>query len=142
MEAPTLTDAQQATQKIAFSSTAPDRTEKYGLFPLSLPTTPSSDITVDIIAVHGITGDAYDTWTEGEKLWLRDFLPKDLPGARIFSFGYPAEVCFSLSTGKLDSFARSLLEGLKRERRREEVCLLSQQVYNNELRRSFDDFIG
>ena len=142
MEAPTLTDTQQPTHMVASSSTAPERTEKYGLFPLSLPKTPSSDTTVDIVAVHGITGDAYNTWTEGEKLWLRDFLPKDFPGARVFSFGYPAEVCFSLGTGKLDTFARSLLEGLKRERRREEVCLLSQQVYINELRRRFDDIIG
>jgi hypothetical protein len=102
-----------------------NRTGKYGLFLLS----PQSDaveveetFSLDIVALHGITGDAYDTWThENGTFWLRDFLPKEFPGARIFSFGYPAEVFCTLGTGDLDSFARSLLEDLKCERRRKEV---------------------
>ncbi len=33
-----------------------------------------------IIAIHGLGGDAYRTWThENEKLWLRDFLPLQIP---------------------------------------------------------------
>ncbi|KAH8746959.1 hypothetical protein F5882DRAFT_312127 [Hyaloscypha sp. PMI_1271] len=80
---------------------------------------------VDIVAVHGLNGDAYSTWTHAqtEKLWLRDFLPSDLPGARIYSFGYPAEVAFNTATGKLDDWARALLEGLKAVRAgKEEKC--------------------
>jgi hypothetical protein len=61
-------------------------------------------------------------WThKNGNLWLRDILPKALPGARIFSFGYPAEVFFSLERGDLESSARSLLNDLKRERREREV---------------------
>ena len=133
-EAAVLTNVQQPAQVEHPYSTAINRTEKYGLFPLSLPATPSDDVTVegncsvDIVAVHGINGDAYKTWIEGEKLWLCDFLPKDLPGSRIFSYGYPAEVFCSLSTGNLDSYSRSLLEALKRERRQEGVSLPSKQV--------------
>ena len=123
------TDVQQHT-KPAFPSSSPAarRTEKYGLFLISSPPSPFADAEVgktyyvDIVAVHGIIGDAYDTWThENGKSWLRDFLPEDLPGVRVFSFGYPAEVFLSLSTGDLDAFGRSLLEGLKRERRQKEV---------------------
>lgn len=107
---------------------ATSRTEKHGLFLLSSPS-PTPDhahvgekYPVDVVAVHGITGDAFDTWThENENLWLRDFLPNDLLGVRVFSFGYPAEVFCTLSTGNFDSFCRSLLEGLKRERRGKEV---------------------
>lgn len=46
-----------------------------------------------IVAVHGFGG-PLNTWTHdvSKKLWLRDFLPKDLPGARIMSFGYDSMV--------------------------------------------------
>lgn len=79
---------------------------------------------LDIVAIHGITGDAFKTWTHANGTnWLRDFIPNAFPGARVFSFGYPAEVFWSRSDGDIDSFARSLLEGLKRERRELKVNL-------------------
>lgn len=79
---------------------------------------------LDIVAIHGITGDAFKTWThENGTNWLRDFLPNAFPGARVFSFGYPAEVFWSRSDGDIDSFSRSLLESLKRERRQLKVGL-------------------
>ena len=110
----------------------PERTEKYGLLEVGGDMI-SGDrdasktyYDVDIVAVHGLNGDAYSTWTHAqtEKLWLRDFLPSDLPGARIYSFGYPAEVAFNTATGKLDDWARALLEGLKAVRAGKEVCRL------------------
>jgi len=69
---------------------------------------------IDIVAIHGITGDAHETWTHANgKLWLRDFVPQNLPGARVFTFGYPADIFRSMDTGGgLDSWARQLLEGL------------------------------
>jgi hypothetical protein len=122
------TAVQQPAPPIQSSPSGSDRIDKHGLFLLNTKN-PQLDgvqaeesFLLDIVALHGITGDAYDTWThENGKFWLQDFLPKELPGARIFSFGYPAEVFCSLGTGDLDSFARSLLEDLKRERRRKEV---------------------
>jgi hypothetical protein len=80
----------------------------------------------DIVAIHGITGDYTRTWTHPRgALWLRDFLPKDLPvPTRVFSFGYDAQVKFSVSKAKLEDFARSLLQALNRERRGK-VCSLN-----------------
>lgn len=115
---------------------------------------------LDIVAVHGITGDAFKTWTHRkgtnsstrkgkdrnkddrkdvgqdkgkgngndeernvETNWLRDFLPSSFPGARIFSFGYPADVIWTKGTGNFDSFARSLLEELKRVRVQSKVVI-------------------
>ncbi len=108
-----------------------DRTEKYGLFLLHSSISNIGDIEdedtnhLDIVAVHGITGDAYNTWThQNGTLWLRDLIPKDVPGVRVFSYGYPAEVFCTFGTGTLDTFARSLLEGLKRERRKKEVRII------------------
>ncbi|KAF2679629.1 hypothetical protein K458DRAFT_115480 [Lentithecium fluviatile CBS 122367] len=46
---------------------------------------------VDIIAVHGLNGHRDETWTATNGThWLRDLLPKDIPNARIFCWGYDA----------------------------------------------------
>ena len=103
--------------------------EKYGLFFLNrqqfedITKAGEARCSVDIVALHGLNGHAYHTWTHQQngKLWLRDFLPLQLPGARIFTFGYPSEVVFSLATGKIADYARSLLEDLNSERRTPEV---------------------
>src|SRR5437667_5968004 len=99
-------------------SEAEDRSKIYGLFYLNkkqfeqVMESGDARCSVDIVAIHGINGHAYHTWThQNGKMWLREFLPGQLPGARIFTFGYPSEVAFTLSTGKLEDFARSLLEG-------------------------------
>jgi hypothetical protein len=79
----------------------------------------------DIVAIHGIGGDAYKTWThENGTLWLRDLLPKSIKGARIFSFGYDAEVVLTKSQAELDDFARSLLNKLRVERDHDVCCQL------------------
>lgn len=65
-----------------------------------------------IVAVHGFGGPLH-TWTHdvSGKLWLRDFLPKDLPGARIMSFGYDSMVVNSKSIqGMIESVADLLLQ--------------------------------
>src|SRR2546429_9413121 len=91
----------QPGQLVQSDPNTSDLIDKYGLFLLN-PQTPDPDgveaeetYLLDIVAVHGITGDAYNTWThENGKFWLQDFVPKKFPGARVFSFGYPAEVFF------------------------------------------------
>ncbi|KAH7073935.1 Alpha/Beta hydrolase protein [Paraphoma chrysanthemicola] len=48
---------------------------------------------VDIIFVHGLTGNRRSTWTHGSSVfWPRDLLAIDLPKTRIFTFGYDADV--------------------------------------------------
>jgi len=43
-----------------------------------------------IVAVHGLNGHPKKTWTANNVNWLRDFLPPDIPNARILSWGYDA----------------------------------------------------
>jgi hypothetical protein len=77
---------------------------------------------VDIIAVHGIDGDAYNTWThENGYFWLRDAVPEAFPGARVYSYGYPANIFMSLETGGFDDFARGLLLEISLERKSKEL---------------------
>ncbi|TVY34388.1 Protein SERAC1, partial [Lachnellula subtilissima] len=99
------------TPEISSPGPPPRQPNKSGLFPLYPPLL-EGNCPVDIIALHGINGDAYSTFTapSSENLWLRDFLPRSFPGARIYTFGYDARVFFSLATGDISTFANSLLE--------------------------------
>ena len=48
-------------------------------------------IVPSVIAVHGLGSEYPQTWTKDGKMWLKDFLPHDLPLARILAFVYPSE---------------------------------------------------
>lgn len=51
---------------------------------------------LDIVFVHGITGNRESTWTAqtgSESIfWPRDLLPRDVPDSRIVTWGYDADV--------------------------------------------------
>jgi hypothetical protein len=71
-----------------------------------------------IVAIHGLNGNPINTWTEpkSQKLWFRDFLPKDVPNARIMTFGYDATAAFERSTAGILEHARDLLRCLDEAR--------------------------
>ena len=51
----------------------------------------SNDSQLSIIAISGLAGHAYGSWARSpEKMWLRDYLPRDAPNARILTYGYEA----------------------------------------------------
>lgn len=103
------------------SSLSPARepSSHYGLLKLWPETSDSIDPTVDqhldIIALHGIKGHRTRTWTDPvtNLLWLRDLLPESIPGIRVFSFGYAAEVVGARGSGNIASFAGELLEDIQ-----------------------------
>ena len=58
------------------------------------------------------------TWTaDNGKLWLRDFLPSQLPKARIMSFGYNSDTALSKAVTDIDDVALMLLSRLNSSRR-------------------------
>lgn len=87
----------------------------------------SASDTLDVIAIHGLGGSAYKTWTHKNGLfWLQDVATNEFPGARIYTFGYDSGFAFSNGTGTLRDFAKSLLEAIKLERETSEVSCSSK----------------
>ncbi|KAI9693536.1 MAG: hypothetical protein M1820_009188 [Bogoriella megaspora] len=91
--------------------------EKHGLILLSEAGEGQvkGEFEVDIVAIHGLGGNNRLTWTDPSsgKLWLQDFLPSSLPGARVFSYGYPSEIAFGKSVAGVRHFALNLLAKLR-----------------------------
>lgn len=74
-----------------------------------------------IVAIHGLGGDAEHTWEHGTKLWLRDFLPSQVPAARVMSYGYDSTVAFSTAVSGINDFALGLINGILLERNTRQV---------------------
>ncbi|KAI9859674.1 MAG: hypothetical protein M1813_006605 [Trichoglossum hirsutum] len=79
------------TSHISPTNTAyPVDTDFIGVTPLF----ESDDTDVDIIAVPGLGSHAMGAFKAkgGNNIWLRDFLPKDIPTARILVYGYDTTI--------------------------------------------------
>jgi hypothetical protein len=83
---------------------------------------PADDANViDVIAIHGLNGHYQKIWSHPESNvnWLMNpnFLPRDLPTARIMSFSYNSIEYFSKSNADVKDFASDLLADYKSLRR-------------------------
>ena len=94
--------------------------DSHGLHTLSEPLSFSgadSVYTVDIVFVHGLNGHWKRTWThENGTFWPKDLLPHALPGARVFSYGYPSQIFANKSVAGIRDFAKHLLDDIGMER--------------------------
>ena len=104
-----------------------DQSEQYGLFNISTSDQESlkppgeDSYAIDFVAVHGLGGDAYRTWThQNGYMWLHH-IKQHIPGSRIYSFGYDSGFAFSRGTGTIEEFGRSLLEYIRSIRTTSEV---------------------
>jgi hypothetical protein len=76
-----------------------------------------------IIAITGLDGHAYGSWRgKGNlgRMWLRDFLSKDLPHCRTMIYGYNSKLT-SHGVDTIMDYSRGLMEELKKVRGTNEV---------------------
>lgn len=85
-----------------------------------------------VILVHGLGGDSRTTWeAKGPNNktvnWVtdKDFLPAELPNARIFTYGYNANIWKDRVTSRVEDHADGLRGGLLTYRRK---CKVSYRV--------------
>lgn len=77
---------------------------------------PGQQTRFDLVAIHGINGHPFKTWThQNGDNWL-EYLFSDLADTRIMTFGYNAQV-FTSSKGCVSDFAEQLLQHLTSIRR-------------------------
>ncbi|KAJ3538330.1 hypothetical protein NM208_g5949 [Fusarium decemcellulare] len=78
------------------------------------------EVEVDICAVHGLGGNAMDTWTaDNGDMWLRDYLPSSeyFTKSRIMTFGYDSDLTDKKTVMTLENWAQTLLRNLDEVRR-------------------------
>ena len=76
-------------------------------------------VALSIVFVHGLTGNRESTWTWADNLWPQTLLPEKIPGARIMTFGYDADVVnFWQSAGqnRIGHHAQDLAQSLANKR--------------------------
>jgi hypothetical protein len=73
-------------------------------------------IVPSIIAVQGLGSNYPLTWIKDDTMWLKDFLPDDLPHARILAFTYPSEAFVNRDFVDLQALGDSLLQILVKDR--------------------------
>jgi len=74
---------------------------------------------LDIVAVPGLGGHSWASFVapDTNTNWMKQFLPLDVPSARVILRGYNTELIGSVSTKTLEDFASSFRMSLRRLRR-------------------------
>lgn len=77
-----------------------------------------------LIAVTGLGGHAFGSWKlrDSHKMWLRDYLPKDLPKQRIILYGYDTTLQNSQSKQSIEELGKQLWDHISAFRNSTKVC--------------------
>ncbi|KAI4157359.1 MAG: hypothetical protein LQ342_008341 [Letrouitia transgressa] len=72
----------------------------------------SKDVDVDVIAVPGLGGHTIGSWKSpsGNDVWLRDYLPDDVPNIRVLLYGYDTSLLRNKSKDSIEDLGRRFLE--------------------------------
>ena len=85
-------------------------TPDWGLAPVSVPT-PNS-LTIDIVLVHGLNSSRTKPWTNRHDDFWPSWIVDDVPGARVWVYGYNSSVWLTDSKDHLMVHSVKFLESL------------------------------
>ncbi|PVF91851.1 hypothetical protein CPB86DRAFT_802509 [Serendipita vermifera] len=91
---------------------------------------PGQNPVVDIVAIHGLDGHRERSWTAANgNMWLQDWLPDDIPNARILTYGYDADTnsVTYMPAQNIFCLAENFVHDLILERRNDPKCLIFEQ---------------
>ena len=76
-----------------------------------------------VVAVTGLAGHAFGSWRSREthKMWLKDFLPRDVKGIRIMSYGYNSNLVGCTVDDQFIDYRRHFIHELRNSRSSAEV---------------------
>ncbi|KAK4233072.1 hypothetical protein C8A03DRAFT_39245 [Achaetomium macrosporum] len=113
---------QSQPERPPVAASSSTKTVPSGIKPLCSP----AGAIVDIVFVHGLTGDREKTWTarDASEPWPKTLLPSELPTARVLTFGYDAYVADwqgVVSQNRIANHAWNLLTSLASYRERDDT---------------------
>lgn len=107
LDQPTLTATFSFNERPGEQLSPSEHKNFYGFTPLY---TPEGDIEADIIAITGLAGHAFGSWAASpHEMWIRDFLPNDLPRARVLLYGYDSNLAGNQSKNILAGFSNNFV---------------------------------
>ena len=76
-----------------------------------------------IVAVTGLGGHAFESWRnrESNRMWLQDFLPNNIRGIRIMTYGYNINLAGANTSRLLLDHRRDLIQQIQSARISQEV---------------------
>ena len=88
-----------------------------------------TDCSSSIVAIHGLNGHPFNTWTYSNTSWLCDeaMLPKAIKNARVLTWGYNASVTAllrSTSSDRILQHAQTLVAQLEANRSVQLDCMI------------------
>lgn len=76
-----------------------------------------ADWYVSIIAMSGLAGRPFGSWQcDDGSMWLRDYLPNDVPNARVFIYGYKSTLVKFKTHSTITTYSDDFLDRLERIR--------------------------
>jgi hypothetical protein len=76
-----------------------------------------------VVVVPGLESHALGSWKsrDGHNVWIRDFLPVDVPKIRVLLYGYDTALARSESKQSIVDLSKMLLESIKAIRKDQHV---------------------
>lgn len=83
-----------------------------------------------MVAVTGLVGHAFGSWRSREtaQMWLKDFLPKDIPNIRVMSYGYNSNLIDDTVDENFQEYRQSFVHRLLDARQGDQVGWTSSIV--------------